>query len=190
MDYGVIADVSSTLQQQLDAALLPIGAIAEVSDLQGPIPPLPARLTLFLFEVSEDPSVRNRPRIREGVPPLLTIRKPPMGLLLRYLITPWSGDRLTDHRILGRAMQFLYDNAILSGPQLAGGLAGTDQALKLSVASLTVEERARVWYSVQKPYRVSVAYEVRVVNLVSEVTTGVAAVASRTLVYAEPEGTP
>jgi len=28
-----------------------------------------------------------------------------------------------------------------------------------------LEERARVWYAIQKPYRLSVTYEVRVVNL-------------------------
>lgn len=151
---------------------------------------MPARLTLFLFEVSEDASARNRPRVREVVPPDITIRKPPMALLLRYLLTPWSGNPLTDHRILGRAMQNLYDNAILSGPTLQGGLAGTDQALKVTVSSLSVEERARVWYSVQKPYRVSVAYDVRVVNLVSEVFDEVSAVARRSLAYQEPQPVP
>jgi hypothetical protein len=187
LDFGVIADVSATLEQVLTGALAPLGSIAEVHDLQGTIPIMPARLTLFLFEVSEDPSARNRPRIRAGVPPTITVRKPPMALLLRYLVTPWSGDRLTDHRILGRAMQVLYDDAILSGTDLAGGLAGTDQALKISVASLTVEERARVWYSVQKPYRLSVAYEVRVVNLVSEVLDSVTIVSNRTLAFGGPE---
>jgi hypothetical protein len=186
LDYGVIADVSQTLQQVLTNALVPLGSVAEVHDLQGPISSAPARLTLFLFEVSEDPSARNRPRTRQIVGTDITIRKPPMALILRYLLTPWSGDRLTDHRILGRVMQVLYDDAIISGPALVGGLAGTDQALKVSVASLTLEERARVWYSVQKPYHLSVAYEVRVVNLVSEVEEVVAPVARRTLEYSAP----
>jgi uncharacterized protein DUF4255 len=193
LDYGIIADVSATLEQLLTGALAPIGSVAEVHDLQGIIPVIPARLTLFLFEISEDASARNRPRLCDvvpGPPPRLTIRKPPMALLLRYLLTPWSGDRPTDQRILGRAMQVLYDNAIVSGPALAGGLAGTDQALKISVASLTVEERARVWYSVQKPYRVSVAYEVRVVNLVSEVVGEVSTVSDRSLGYAMAESAP
>jgi hypothetical protein len=184
LDYGVIADVSETLQQVLSDALAPLGSIAEVHDLQGIISTTPARLTLFLFEVSEDPSARNRPRQREVAGATVMLKKPPMALLLRYLVSPWSGARITDHRILGRAMQTLYDNAIVSGPALRGGLAGTDQALKITVAALTVEERARVWYSVQKPYRLSVAYEVRVVNLVSEASDAVPAVARRSLDYA------
>src|SRR5439155_5430664 len=75
------------------------------------------------------------------------------------------GDRLTDHRLLGRAMQVLYNDPVLSGAQLQGQLAGTIEALKITLSPLTIEERARVWYAIQKPYRLSVTYEVRVVNL-------------------------
>jgi hypothetical protein len=137
-----------------------------VSDLQGKIPIAPARITIFLFEAVEDPSARNRPPVLSSAPPdQILKKKPPMALLLRYMLTPWSGDRLTDHRLLGRAMQVLYNNPVLSGTQLLGQLAGTDQALKISLSPLTIEERARVWYAIQQPYHLSVTYEVRVVNL-------------------------
>jgi hypothetical protein len=88
-----------------------------------------------------------------------------MALRLRYLVTPWSGDLFTDHRMLGRVLQVLYDDAILNGPQLQGGLAGTSQALKVTLAQLTLEERSRIWHAVQQPYRLSLTYEIRVVNL-------------------------
>ena len=189
-NFEVIADVSLTLENVLTDSLSvlqpPPPPVAQVHDLQGDIPPAPATLTLFLFDVAEDPSARNRPRIREAVPPnSITIRKPPLALMLRYLLTPWSGDRFTDHRILGRVMQTLYDGAIISGTQLAGGLAGSDQALKITPASLTLDERSRVWFSVQKPYRLSVAYEVRVVNLDSDVADSQRPVGSRRLDYEE-----
>src|SRR2546430_10710844 len=48
-------------------------------------------------------------------PPDVTIRKPPAALILRYMMTPWSGDRFTDHKIMGRVVQTLYDKAIISG---------------------------------------------------------------------------
>jgi hypothetical protein len=67
--------------------------------------------------------------------------------------------------MLGRVLQALYDEAILHGPQLQGGLAGTSQALKVTLSQLTLEERTRIWNAVQQPYRLSVTYEVRVVNL-------------------------
>jgi hypothetical protein len=110
-----------------------------------------------------------------------------MALLLRYLLTPWSGDRLTDHLILGRVMQVLYDEAILSGPVLNGSLSGTDQALKITMAPLSLDERARVWYSVQRPYHLSVSYEVRVVNLDSERLDRIRPVSRRSLDFAGSE---
>jgi Pvc16 N-terminal domain len=168
-DSGVIADVSLTLQTVLTDAfstLLPAPPpVAEVHDLQGTISTTPARMTIFLFEVIEDFSLRNRPQVRQVTPPNLTMQKPPMALVLKFLLTPWSGDRITDHRMLGRALQVLYDDAILSGPQLQGGLVGSGEALKVTLAPLTLEERTRVWHAVQRPYRLSLNYEVRVINL-------------------------
>lgn len=189
-DFGVIADVSATLQTLLTNALSTLAGppLAQIHDLQGNIPTNPAQLTIFLFEAAEDPSARNRPRLRSSAPPDLSVRKPPLALLLRYLFTPWSGDRITDHRILGRAMQALYDNAIISGTGLQGGLAGTDQALKITQAPLSLEERTRVWHAVQRPYRLSASYEVRVVNLDSEREDLIHPVARRSLDSAVPEG--
>ena len=189
-DFSVIADVSLTLQSVLTNAFQPLDPVsppvAEISDLSGTIATSPARLTIFLFETVEDASARNRPRVVTTTPPDLSRKKPPMALLLRYMMTPWSGDRVTDHRIMGRTLQVLYDGAILSGLQLQGTLVGTDQALKVTLAPITLEERARVWYAIQKPYRLSVTYEVRVVNLDPEDAEHIAPVAQRNLDYFEP----
>jgi hypothetical protein len=193
-DYGVIADASLTLQTVLTQALLPLDPVAppvaEISDLQGPIATNPARLTLFLFETVEDASSKNRPRVVTATPPTISLKKPPMALLLRYLVTPWSGDRITDHKLLGRALQVLYDGAILSGPQLQGGLAGTNQALKVTLSPLTLEERARVWYAMQRPYRLSVTYEIRVVNLDATVVDQFIPASQRSNQYVGPSVAP
>jgi hypothetical protein len=167
-DSAVIADVSETLQTVLTDALstlAPGPPVAEVHDLATPVTTNPPRVTLFLFEVGEDATQRNRPPVRAVVPPGLTSEKAPMALRLRYLVTAWSGDLFTDQRMLGRVLQVLYDDAILNGPQLQGGLAGTSQALKVTLAQLTLEERSRIWHAIQQPYKLSVTYEIRVVNL-------------------------
>jgi hypothetical protein len=198
-DYGVIADVSSTLQTVLTNAYKPLnpGAppVAELSDLSGNPSTDPARMTLFLFETVEDPSSKNRPRSRPAPPPpppappanAIYLRKPPLALLLRYMLTPWSGDRLTDHRLIGRTLQVFYDGAVLSGPQLQGGLAGTNQALKVTLSPLTLEERARIWYAIEKPYRISITYEVRVVNLDAITTDTIVPVSHTATRYLGPE---
>lgn len=191
-----VADVSTTMRNVLTAALSTLGdvnnpaPIAEIHDLQANIQTNPPKLTIFLFDVTEDPSARNRPRVRSTTPPNITITKPPMALLLRYLLTPWSGSCVTDQRIIARAMQVLYDQAILSGTALVGSLAGTDFALKLTLAPLSLEERTRVWHSVQRPYRLSVSYDVRVVNVETEVQEQVTPVSRRTIEPALPEPTP
>jgi len=94
---------------------------------------------------------------------------------------------LTDHKLVGRTLQVLYDGAILSGTQLQGGLVGTDQALKVTLSPLTLEERARVWYAIEKPYRLSITYEVRVVNLDAEEVNNIQPVSQRGLGYLGPE---
>ena len=83
------------------------------------------KLTVFLYEIAEDPTSRNRPPVRSLPPDAPTTRKPPMALLLRYLITPWGGDQLTQHRMIGRALQAFYDDAILDGEELTGSLAAS-----------------------------------------------------------------
>ena len=110
-----------------------------------------------------------------------------MALLLRYMMTPWSGDRLTDHRLLGRTLQVLYDGAIISGTHLQGGLAGTDQALKVTLAPITLDERAGVWFAIQKPYRLSITYEVRVINLDALTVDTATPVSQRVSRYFGPE---
>jgi len=184
---AVIADVTTSLRDVLNAALAPLGASAEISNLEPPISPTPARVTIFLYEVVEDPSARNRPRQRSESPPDISLRRPSMALLLRYMFTPWGGDRATEQALLTSTMLTFYDGAILSGTQLSGALAGTDQALKLTQAQLSMEERMRIWHALQLPYRLSVIYEVRVVNVDSMVQQVLAPVSRRSLDYARPE---
>src|SRR5215471_1355123 len=148
-DYNVIADVSETLRQYLSNGFVTLGPApppgVEISDLQGTISGTPARVTLFLYEVVEDPSARNRghvQKITSGPPPtLVQIKKPPLALLLRYMLTPWGGDRRTEQQIMARAVQILYDGANIGGPDLQGTLAGSDDILKINMAPITLEDR-------------------------------------------------
>ncbi|CAL9604007.1 DUF4255 domain-containing protein [Streptomyces sp. enrichment culture] len=184
-DFGVIADVSSVLVHTLTRSLHGLSQveppIAELNDLSETVQTPPPKLTVFLYEIAEDPTSRNRPPVRSQPPGPPTTSKPPMALLLRYLITPWGGDQTTQHRMLGRALQTFYDDAILDGTRLSGSLAGGTDALHLTLTPLTLDQKSWVWYAIQKPYRLSLNYEVRVVNLDPAVRTGVRPVRSRTI---------
>lgn len=194
LDHGVIAAASQTLKEALNRALSealgPTAPKAVLFDLLSDNPPDNAVLSIFLFDVSEDPSARNHPRMRGVNPPNVTVQKPPMALSLRYLLTPWGGNRVAEQQTLGIAMQRLYDHAILSGQDLQPGLDVTDVALKISLCPLTLEERTRVWHAVHQPYRLSVAYEVRVVPLVTTTREEYTPVSRRSLAFTAPEGAP
>lgn len=165
--FNAIRDVSEILKGVLDTALGDVGAGCIVHDLVT-TPAVGMTLTLTLYEVAEDPSARNRPDLRVIVNDKVELRRPPASLLLRYLITAWSGNILDDQRILGRAIQTLYDQAILSGPLLAGtSLIDADEAIAVTMIQQTIEDRTHVWRAYDKPYRLSVNYEVRVVKLES-----------------------
>ena len=187
-DYPVIGDVSNTLRFVLNAGLssLTPQPTVVVHDLKDT--PAATTVTLCLYDVIEDPSAKNRPRQkRPGPGGSITIQKAPMALLLRYMVTPWAGTREADHQLLGRTMQVLYDGAIIHGAVLQGGLAGTSDALKITMAPIPLQERFWLWQAVQKPYRISVTYEVRVVNLDAIEVTSAHPTAVRDLAYLAPE---
>lgn len=183
-DFTVVGDVSIIIVQRLQEAfadLQPVPPVVELNDLSGAVQPAVSTLTVFLYDISEDPASRNRPPVLSNPPDQPTTRKPPMALLLRYLLTPWGGTQVTQHEMLGRTLQVLYDDAILDGGQLSGGLAGSTDALRFTLTPLSLEQKSWVWYAIQKPYRLSLNYEVRVVNLDSVRTDPVVPVASRSL---------
>jgi len=195
-DFNAIANVTKTLTTFLTPRLQVIAptAVAVEHDLITAPTPDPPKVTVFLFEASEDLSARNRPRRRVsangGAVNKVRISKPPMAMLLRYLITPWSGDRQTDQKLLGLVARTFYDQPIISGTDLEGeghtpdsGLSRSDAALKLTLAPLTLEERTRIWHAVQAKYRLSVTYEVRVVNIEPELSTETPTVRNRSLEF-------
>lgn len=177
-DVNVVADVSETLRHFLATGLqsaLGTDFQAVLHDLHGN-PPGPKTLSVFLYELIEDPSARNRPRVREILEPpengRVRISKPPVALLLRYLLTPYATApqtaATTTLQMIGAVVKLLYDTPILAGSDLTGGLQNTSEAVKITMAPLSLEDRTRVWHAVQQPYRLSLAYEARVVNITPE----------------------
>lgn len=78
-DFGVVADVSTIIVDRLTEALRGLDPneppTAVLSDLEDR--PSRATLTVFLYEIAEDPTSRNRPPVRSLPPSAPTSRKPP-----------------------------------------------------------------------------------------------------------------
>ena len=81
---------------------------------------------------------------------------------------------------LGRALRVLYDNSVLTLH------TGNDvEELHLNICQRSIEEMANVWEALQRPYRLSVCFEVRVVQIDSERTLGASRVQERATSFEE-----
>lgn len=113
-----------------------------------------------------------------------------LPLDLHFLLTPWSDNAEEELTLLGCAMQCLEATPILSGPFLdrTAGWA-PNEAIQVSLGSLTTEEVMRTFDSLPTDYKLSVPYIARVLRIdgleALEVPTVVTAVAGFT-----PSATP
>ncbi|MEU4689781.1 DUF4255 domain-containing protein [Actinoplanes sp. NPDC023714] len=170
--FDSIERVSRALENLLTDALRELGGsrppVAQLHSLKPPPSRQPPVLSLFLYEISEDPTVRNRPEQRtvevdaQGQTLYRTV-KPPMALLLRYLITPWATTPETELLMIGRTMQVLYERQVRRGAELTP--EPDLDAVSITLAPLSLDERSRVWWAIQEPYKLSLNYEARVVDI-------------------------
>lgn len=168
-DYSVIERVSRALVTLLTDGLQGISVdelaglnveLLSPADLSGGN----VHLTVYLYRITRNGDVSNRnPSIEADG----TVTQPPLALDLCYLLTvpptstePDSDDTYEQHRVLGRAIQVLQDNPVLSGAQ-----AGED--VRITMNTQAMDEVLDVWNTfVDTPYQPSVSY------LVSPVLVG------------------
>jgi hypothetical protein len=122
-------------------------------------------LSNFLYRIIEDGNMKNRPLQPRTVG---LLEYPPLSLDLFYLMTPLTNSDENNHRLLGKAMQVFYDHAIVQGPALQGVLRDTAEELRIILNPLTLEDMMRLWGGLMTAYRLSVAYEVKVIYIDSE----------------------
>jgi len=123
-------------------------------------------LSLYLCSVRENGEARRTEMQPQGG----VLKFPPLAVDLNYLLTAHSSaDLLTrtldEHRILGRAMQVIYDNAVLRSPYLEGTLAENNEELRITAESYSMEQLAQLWQFGDNPYKLSVVYRVGPVML-------------------------
>ncbi len=170
-DFTAIRAVSLTLREILKQAITDSteGQLAGVQiDLKSPKELAKSStpvVSLWLYRVTRDGDLLNRPGGRPSPNQRLV---QPLPIHLYYLITPISAQPGDTQVLLGRAMQALNDHASLQGADLQDSLAGSSEQLRVVFETLTLEELTRIWHSLEEPYRVSVTYEVQVVNIDSD----------------------
>lgn len=158
---AIISEVSSLLKEILTQGLNRPGEPATV-EVESPAD-LTAETTLsiWLYQVSPNAHLRNAPNVRVRNEESENIT--PLALDLYYLLTPLHKKEATNQITLGAALQVLYDNSVL--PLHVGDDV---EELHMNICPRSIEELAKVWEALQKPYRLSVCFEVRVVRIDSK----------------------
>lgn len=181
---NVIADVGATLRQVLRdqiADLAPEGRVVFDSPAEVEVTTEP-RLGLFLYQVLETPQMRNQPPESDG----LSGARRYQTVDLFYLVTPYTQQMEDGHRLLGRVMRVFFEHAVLQGSILQGSLADIGQPLRILLHPLTPEEINRVWgLFPNKPYRLSIAYQVTPVKVFGGPTGLAGRVIARELEYVQ-----
>ncbi|MCG6495459.1 DUF4255 domain-containing protein [Kitasatospora sp. A2-31] len=161
-------------------------------------------VNVYLYQVGESPYLRNSsfPGDRAGAPPR---ERPVLSLELSYLITPFGptpgADDASDeaHGALGEAMLALHDAPVLNHVHRSGFDADTDLAavlrdsfeeLRVRPHPLSVEDLSRIWSTIGKPYRLSAAYQVSLVQLRGAEPTVAVAPVARARAVVDPRSAP
>jgi hypothetical protein len=175
--YKVIAEVSKTLRRilweafeddpEINPAILDNEQAIVFSNPTQTARDSANRLSLWLYQISENEFMKNQPPARANGH--ATLQFPPMALNLFYLVTPFATDGESDHLLLGRTLQVLYDNANVLLRDTAGEIS---EELRIVYCRLTLEELTRIWEALREPYRLSVCYQVRVLRVDSQREAG------------------
>lgn len=128
----------------------------------------PASLNVFLYRTSVDTTWRNTDPV--GTHPGESHR-PALPLVLHYLFTghaPAGEDSSVAERLIGTVLSALHDRPELRAADLRRAADFSDlhlqqEPVRLTPAPLTTEELCRLWTALGHDYRLSVAYEARIV---------------------------
>jgi hypothetical protein len=189
--FLAIGGVSSSLQALLrDRMELPAGmsrtdlqvAISTPQPEDDATAAEPTRVNLFLYRATENGALKNQMIPGQGHPS--EYGHPPLSLVLHYLLTAYGAtddnglvNETRAHFLLGSAMRVLFDYPVItdglmtvnSPPTqiLHDSLRGEFEQIKICLDPLSLEDVSKVWTALTRPYRLSAAYTVSVVQIES-----------------------
>lgn len=190
-DYAVIRNITVGLQGILRQAITDNAADPQLHhvpiDLRSPKQMREAKnalgVSLWLYQVTRDPDLLNRPPQR--ISPFET-RCQPLPIYLHYLVTPIRDQEEDEQILLGRVLQVFNDHARLQPADFPGPLSGENEEYRLCLEMHSLEELTRVWHALEEPYRLSVSYVVQVIRVdSSHENVKTAPVAVRDLSFAQ-----
>jgi hypothetical protein len=139
-------------------------------------------INLFLYKISESPFAKNMDW-RGDRSTAVNGAKPPLALTLSYMMTAYAKktggtaqDDITTQQLLGNAMAILHENPVLNDihdnefdadvdVQFAPELRNSFEKVKVTLLPISMEEFSKIWTGFSKAYRLSVAYEVSMIEI-------------------------
>lgn len=190
-NFLAIGGVSATLQTLLrDRMELPAGVVRTSLQVTVSTPQLeddaqaaePTRVNLFLYRATENGALKNQMIPGQGHPS--EYGHPPLSLVLHYMLTAYGAtddnglvNETRAHFLLGGAMRVLHDYTVItdglmtvnSPPTqiLDSNLRGEFEHIKICLDPISLEDLSKVWTALTRPYRLSAAYTVSVVQIES-----------------------
>jgi hypothetical protein len=171
--------IVALLQDGLSGIVTPADVLLSTPDQFKDFQPLAPSVTIFLYHVRINAEMRNGP---PRVLPNGSLRRPPLPLELRFLVTPWTQDTRDAYRIIGAIAQVFYDRAKLGFGDLLGvNVWDIDDTVELVLESLPVDEHFSIWEPADIPYKLSLSYLARLVGIESTIVKSAAPVAVATV---------
>lgn len=175
-DATAILAVSHAIQRVLQSDLGVVNIapnqieIESIDLLPSPVP-VP-RVTIFLYNIHEDPFLKNQSGVFSPGQPAGTgeAAPAPLTLDLDYMICAWAATTAEEHLLLGDVLGVIHDHAEISPAELGAGWA-PDEAVQITLANPSIEDQARIWTTFGfKRFKLSLYYKVRVVPIASRRT--------------------
>jgi hypothetical protein len=189
-NFLAIGGVSSTLRSLLfDRMQLPTGVTRndlrvtvstpqeeDEDEADGP------RINMFLYRTTENAALKNQMIPGEGHPS--EFGHPPLSLVLHYMLTAYGTtddngvvNETLAHFLMGSAMRVMHDYPIVTEALLTvnspaaeilhESLRGEHERIKICLDPISLEDLSKVWTALTRPYRLSAAYTVSVVQIES-----------------------
>lgn len=188
--FLAIGGVSSTLRSLLfDRMQLPTGVTRndlrvtvstpqeeDEDEADGP------RINMFLYRTTENAALKNQMIPGEGHPS--EYGHPPLSLVLHYMLTAYGTtddngvvNETLAHFLMGSAMRVMHDFPIVTESLMTvnspateilhESLRGEHERIKICLDPISLEDLSKVWTALTRPYRLSAAYSVSVVQIES-----------------------
>jgi hypothetical protein len=173
-NYLAIAAVARTLLRLLEEqcpreefSTAPSFVLYSSHDFSTPV--VTEGFSLLLYRVTVNNVMRNQPpkRQTDGVK-----MRPSLPLDLSFMLTPWAGEAERQLRLLGWAMRFLEDNAVLSASVLNQSLSRRErpafdphEAVEIFCDPPSLPDYLGLWDKFKTSWQTSVFYTARMVLL-------------------------